>query len=405
MNNCRVSGKPLNLINDFGDQPLGNGFIENKDINKEYFYKMRTGFCEESKMFQLIEQPEPEQMFHDNYAFFSSTSNYMKEHFKDFHSFVSNSGYLSENPFVVEIGCNDGILIKNFKDNNTSHLGIEPSSNVARIAIELGVNILEKFFDVECSNYVRKEYGFADAILAANVICHIPNILELAKGVKNLLKPSGVMIFEEPYLGDVIKKTSYDQIYDEHVFLFSAISVQYLFDKVGMELIDLIPQKTHGGSMRYVLAHKNYYEIKSSVNEIINNEIEQGLDKLETFQKFNQNVIDSKKQLLKLLEKLKLNGKKVVGYAATSKSTTILNYCGISTNLIEHIYDTTPLKIGKLTPGTHIPLRDHRYFKDDMPEYAVLFAWNHADEIIEKEQSFLSNGGKWIFFVPSVKIL
>ncbi len=405
MQNCRVSGKPLHLINDFGDQPLGNGFIESKNIDKEYFYNMRTGFCEESKMFQLIEQPEPSKMFHENYAFFSSTSNYMKEHFKNFYSYVSNSGYLSKNPFIVELGCNDGILIKNFKENDYSHLGIEPSKNVAKVAKDTGINILEKFFDIDCSNLVKNEYGSADAILAANVICHIPDILELAEGVKNLLKPSGVMVFEEPYLGDVIKKTSYDQIYDEHVFLFSAISVQHLFNKVGMELIDLIPQTTHGGSMRYVLANKNQYEIKRSVREIIKKELKQGLDKLETFERFNQNVILSKNKLLKLLKELKKNGKKVVGYAATSKSTTILNYCGINNDLIEYIYDTTPLKIGKLTPGSHIPLRDHKFFKNDMPEYAVLFAWNHADEIIEKEKLFSSNGGKWIFFVPSVKIL
>ena len=402
---CRISGKQLEVINDFGDQPLGNGFLNKEDLQNEYFYRMKTGFCEESKMFQLLEQPDPKKMFHENYAFFSSTSKHMQSHFKRFYDFVIESDYLSKNPFIVEIGCNDGILIQNFASNGFEHLGVEPSANVANLAKKSKINILEEFFDLDSSNKIKNTYGSADVILAANVICHIPNIVELAKSVKNLLKNKGVFIFEEPYLGDVVKKISYDQIYDEHVFLFSGLSVQHLFNIVGMELIDLIPQKTHGGSMRYVLANKGEFIAKDSVKNILEMEINQGLDKLETFKLFNKNVIKSKNELVKLLTSLKDSGKKVIGYAATSKSTTILNYCGINKNLISHIYDTTPIKIGKLTPGTHIPIKDYKYFMKDRNEYAVLFAWNHSEEIREKEKNFISEGGKWIIFVPEVKII
>jgi methylation protein EvaC len=181
--------------------------------------------------------------------------------------------------------------------------------------------------------------------------------------------------------------------------------VQYLFGTQDMELIDLQPQSTHGGSMRYVLAHKGAYEVKDSVAQIIKTELEQGLDKLVTFEAFQRNVEKSKEDLVELLTKLKAEGKRVVGYAATSKSTTILNYCNIGPDLIEYICDTTPIKHGTFTPGMHIPVVPYEVFADNPPDYAVLFAWNHAEEIMAKEQSYMQNGGKWILHVPEVKVL
>ena len=218
---------------------------------------MKLGYSKESKMVQLFNQPEPERMFHDQYAFFSSTSKYMSKHFKDFANFVKESNYLdSNNPFIIELGCNDGILLKNFASEGINHLGIEPSENVAKEANKNGVNTINKFFSEKLADEILEKYGKVDAFMAANVMCHIPEINNVVRGIEKLLKDSGVVIFEDPYLGDVIQKTSYDQIYDEHVFLFSAISVSNLFNLHGMELIDLHHQKTHGGSMRYVLAKK-----------------------------------------------------------------------------------------------------------------------------------------------------
>jgi methylation protein EvaC len=203
----------------------------------------------------------------------------------------------------------------------------------------------------------------------------------------------------------VIAKTSYDQIYDEHVFLFSALSIQYLFGLHGMELIDVQPQTTHGGSMRYVLAHQGAHPVKDSVARLVASEKEQGLDRLVTFEQFRINVEQSRTNLVKLLKDLKAQGKKVAGYGATSKSTTILNYCGIGPELIEYISDTTPIKQGKFTPGMHIPVVPYQAFKDNPPDYAVLFAWNHAEEIMAKESEFMAAGGKWIVHVPDVKVL
>lgn len=405
-NLCRVSGAPLAKVLDFGMQPLGNGFLGDKDINTEYFYSMKIGFSEVSMMLQLIEQPIPEKMFHDHYAFYSSTSKVMEQHFKSFAEEVLDSNYLSKSdPFVVELGCNDGIMLKNFSKKNIRHLGIEPSANVAEEANKIGVRTRSDFFSKKLADKIVSEEGKADAFLAANVMCHIPEILDVVKGIKALLKPSGVVIFEDPYLGDIINKTSYDQIYDEHVFLFSALSIQYLFGLEEMELIDVSPQKTHGGSMRYTLAHRGSYAVKDSVTQLLIKERAQGLDKIATFEEFRANVERSRSELITLIKDLKAKGKRVSGYAATSKSTTVLNYCGIGPDLIDYICDTTPIKQGKLSPGVHIPVVPHEVFKNDPTDYALLLAWNHADEIMEKEKDYVGGGGKWIVHVPTVKVL
>ena len=405
-NICRISGTPLTKVVNLGMQPLGNGFIEADQLPDEYFYPMEAGYSEESMMFQLLEQPAPEKMFHDHYAFYSSTSNYMAQHFKQFANQVIQSGYLSkEDPFVVELGCNDGIMLKNFAERKIRHFGIEPSLNVAKEANKHGVRTRSEFFTEELAETIVREDGQADAFLAANVMCHIPDLVGVVKGIRKLIKPTGVVMFEDPYLGDVVAKTSYDQIYDEHVFLFSALSIQYLFALHGMELIDVLPQKTHGGSMRYVLAHRGAYPIKESVKELIEKERAQGLDRLATFETFRDNVEKSRENLLALLTKLKAEGKKVAGYGATSKSTTILNYCGIGPELIEYISDTTPIKQGKFTPGMHVPVVPYETFNSNPPDYAVLFAWNHAEEIMAKEKEFMAAGGKWIVHVPDVKVL
>ena len=403
---CRVSGSPLVKVLDFGNQPLGNGFLSPQQFSEEYFFSMEVGFCEESMMLQLIDQPDAGKMFHDHYAFYSSTSSFMERHFKEFAAQLLKSDYLcDDDPFVVELGCNDGILLKNIAEQDIRHLGIEPSLNVAQEANKQGVRTCSEFFTEELAEIIVAKDGQADAFLAANVMCHIPDIVGVVKGIKKLLKPGGVVMFEDPYLGDVVAKTSYDQIYDEHVFLFSALSIQYLFGLNGMELIDVLPQTTHGGSMRYVLAHEGAFPVKNSVVQIIAKERLQGLDRLATFATFKSDVEKSKESLLMLLVQLKTEGKTVAGYGATSKSTTILNYCGIGTDLIEYISDTTPIKQGKFTPGMHIPVVPYGNFKNNPPDYAMLFAWNHAEEIMAKEKEFVAAGGKWIVHVPEVKIL
>lgn len=386
--------------------PIANGFLKPEQIGDEYFFELAPAFCEACTMFQIIDQPEPSKMFHENYAFFSSTSRYMQEHFKGFAELVMDRYFKGRaDPFVVELGSNDGIMLRNFKARGIRHLGVEPSGNVGDVARSQGIETLTAFFGVETANGVAEKYGKADAILAANVMCHIPDMKSVAEGISRLLKPDGILMFEDPYLGDMIAKTSYDQIYDEHVFIFSALNVRRAFEPHGLELIDVLPQITHGGSMRYVLAPRGSHKVSASVAARIEQEKAQGLDKAETYLQFKANCEASRDGLLKMLEDLRKAGKRVAGYGATSKSTTVTNYCGIGPQHVEFISDTTPIKQGKLSPGAHIPVKSYEAFASAPPDYALLFAWNHAAEIRAKETKFTAEGGRWIVYVPEVAIV
>ncbi|MCZ6525881.1 MAG: class I SAM-dependent methyltransferase [Gammaproteobacteria bacterium] len=403
---CRVCATSIEPFMSFGKMPIANGFLAEDEFPEEYFFEMEVAFCETCGTFQLVEQPDARRMFHENYAFFSSLSKNMQVHFKQFAEFIM-SRFLEDrdDPFVVELGSNDGIMLRHFKQGNYRHLGVEPSENVADVARSKGIQTISEFFSLELAKKIVAEHGHADALICANVMCHIPTINDIAAGISELLTSDGVLVFEEPYLGDMLTRTSYDQIYDEHVFVFSAHSVSYAFGRHGLELIDLIPQTTHGGSMRYVLAPVGSHTVSPIVAEIIEKERDQGLHLAQTFERFKENCESSRTALVELLTRLKDANKRVVGYGATSKSTTVLNYCGIGPDLIDYISDTTPIKQGKFTPGTHIPVKPHDAFEQDHPEYALLFAWNHATEIFEKEEAFSSEGGKWIYFVPKVKVV
>lgn len=405
MKTCLICKTPISSFIDFGEMPLGNGFLLPEQFANEYHFPMRVGFCPLCGMVQLLEQPDRERMFHENYAFFSGTSRYMALHFKIFADRVIADYLTAHDPFVVEMGSNDGIMLQNFATTGIRHLGVEPSKNVAQVAIDKGINTVTEFFGADLAQRIVAENGQADAFLAANVMCHIPYMHSIVEGISILLKPSGVVMFEDPYLGDVIEKTSYDQIYDEHTFLFSVASVSHLFEQYGMEVIDVEPQTTHGGSMRYVIAHRGGRPVSPNVAAQREKEHCLGLHLPETYDRFRRNCERSRDQLMALLRELKAQGKRVVGYGATSKSTTITNYCGITPDLVEFISDTTPIKQGKFSPGAHIPVRPYDEFVRDYPNYALLFAWNHAREIMEKEDAFRAGGGKWIVYVPQVAVL
>lgn len=405
MPQCRICKTDYDPFISFGQMPIANGFLSADQFDDEYFFDMKVGHCPTCNMVQLTEQPDREMMFHENYAFFSSTSKAMAAHFKKFAELIINNYLKSSDPFVAEIGSNDGIMLKNFAQKNIRHLGIEPSANVAQVAMGNGVSTISEFFDEELARKIVAEHGQADAILAANVMCHIPYLHSVVAGFKILLKPDGIIMFEDPYLGCIVKNTLYDQIYDEHVFLFSVASISYLFEQHGLEVVDVMSQPTHGGSMRYVIAHKGAKQISRAVIEQRRKEEQLGLHLPETYEQLRKDIEESRDQLVKLLKSVKEQGKRVVGYAATSKSTTINNYCGIDSELVEYISDTTPIKQGKYSPGTHIPVRPYQEFCDNYPDYALLYAYNHAKEIMAKEGKFMAAGGKWIVYVPKVQVL
>ena len=381
----------------FGKMPIANGFLKKKNFDKEYLFKMEVGFSKEISLFQLNDHPKPTLMFNKDYPFFTSSSKNMVIHFKNYSKWIKKK-YGKNLRNIIEIGSNDGSFLKNFKSQKNHILGIEPSKNVANIANKKNINTINKFFNSKTANSLNNFKKKTDLICAANAICHIPNLKDLIKGIDILLAKKGLFIFEEPYLGSMFKKTSYDQIYDEHIFMFSVSSVKKIFERYGFELIDLQSQITHGGSMRYVLARKGQYKIKSIVKSKIKYENKNYINSIKGCLKFKKKCELSKKKLMHKIKQIKKKGMNIAGYAATSKSTTILNYCGINHKHIDFICDTTKDKIGKYTPKSHIPIVNVEHYKKNIPNYTFLFAWNHKKEIFKKEKKIL-NKTKWFAHV------
>jgi len=392
-----IDNKNDKFLMSFGQMPIANNFIEKENFDNEFFYEMKVGFNDEYSLFKLLEHPKPEQMFNSKYPFLTSSSKYMVEHFKKFYEFILNNYIENENEKIIEIGCNDGSMLNNFSPKHNC-LGFEPSTNIAKIAQDKKLNVIANFFS---SNYLEaKSYiNNTKIIYAANVICHIPDLNQLINDIDKLLSKKGLFIFEEPYLGSMVSKTSYDQIYDEHVYIFSVSSVKKIFNKFGFELINVMPQTTHGGSMRYIVARKGEYQIEKNVDLNEQIEIDQQIISHEGLLNFKNKCNESKAKIIDLLNGFKKKGKLVSGYAATSKSTTILNFCQIRNDLINCIYDTTPDKIGKFSPGVHIPIIDYKEFQKKYPDVVYLFAWNHKNEIFNKEKKFIENGGEWFSHV------
>ncbi|MDA9785595.1 class I SAM-dependent methyltransferase [Gammaproteobacteria bacterium] len=393
---CRFSGKEIPVIHSFGMQPLANGFLQSESPKDEYFFEMSVAVNLENGLFQLVNQPNPAQMFHENYAFFSRTSNFMKSHFEgvalELREMLQKDGIDSDDSFVIEIGSNDGVMLEHMVNSGIRSLGIEPSLNVAQESNKYGIETISEFLGAGLAQEVLQSKGPANIVYAANVFCHIPDINDLAESCSILLKDNGYLVFEDPYLGDVLQKVSYDQIYDEHVYLFNCTAVQDVFKTYGLELFDCKHLDTHGGSMRYYFKKSSSVQITSNLSEQIDIEDTMGIKNIETYKKFSENCEFSKSEFKKILESYKAENLKIVGYGATSKSTTILNYCNVGNDLIDFFVDTTPIKQNTYTPGKHIPVLPYSEFVPH-PEVAVLFAWNHKNEIMNKEKDYT---GKWI---------
>tara|TARA_B100000900_G_scaffold413217_1_gene436736 strand:+ start:2220 stop:3416 length:1197 start_codon:yes stop_codon:yes gene_type:complete len=394
---CKVTKKKLKPFMSFGKMPIANGFLKKKEFKKEHFFKMEVGFSKDISLFQLNDHPKPKMMFNKNYPFFTGSSKGMIAHFKEYANWVKTK-YLKNKKIIMEIGSNDGTFLQNFKNDKITSIGIEPSFNVAKLAKNNGIETKNCFFNYKNMKKLKKFHNKTDIICAANAICHIPDIPNLIKSVNLLLNKKGLFIFEEPYLGSMYEKTSYDQIYDEHIFMFSVSSVKKIFGLYNFELINVLPQKTHGGSMRYVVGRSKEHRISKSVSKLLTIEKRKKIDSIEGCTRFKRKCETSKMKLRKKIFGILKKGKKIAGYAATSKSTTILNYCKINKNHIDFICDTTPNKINKFSPGTHIPIVPIAHFRKNIPEYTFLFAWNHKKEIFKKEQKILKQT-KWFAHV------
>ena len=394
---CKITGKKLKPFMSFGKMPIANGFLHKKDFKREFFFNMEVGFSKKLSLFQINEHPKPEQMFNKSYPFFTGSSLSMIKHFKSYADWIIKN-YSKNLKYLVEIGSNDGTFLLNFKKKKIKIYGYEPSKNVANLAKKKGINTINNFFNLNNVRRNKKIKNNVNIICAANAICHIPDLKNLIKSVDYLLDEDGLFIFEEPYLGSMYRKGSYDQIYDEHIFIFSVSSIKKIFELFNFELIDAIPQITHGGSMRYVISRKGKRKVKNNVKKILKYEKKNNIDNIRGCLKFKSTCERSKKELIKKLKNLKKNNKTIAGYAATSKSTTVFNYCNINNKLIDFICDTTKEKIGKFSPGTHIPIVSMRHFYNNLPDIVYLLAWNHKKEIFKKEKKILKKV-KWISHV------
>ena len=405
MTTCRVCAGPCESFISFGRMPVANGFLREEDFADEYFFDLAAAFCERCALPQLVNAVAPDRMFHGEYPFFTSSSRGMVEHFARFAAEVRSRFMPESGGLVVEIGSNDGTLLRHFIAPGVRHLGVEPSANVAVAALERGVKSVIHFFDEDSAAEILREEGDADVVLAANCFCHVHDLHALAANIDRVLKPRGVVVFEDPYVGDILDRNAYDQIYDEHMFYFSLAGVSRWLEGHGFEVVDVQPQSVHGGSMRYTVARPGTRTVGDNVEALRREERRRGLDRLDTFLRFRSRIEKSRDDLLALLRRARREEKRVVGYAATSKSTTVLNYCGITRELVEFICDTTLLKQGKFSPGMHIPVRPQAQFAGRYPEYALLFAWNHAREIMANERAFEAAGGRWISYVPEVALV
>lgn len=402
---CRVCDGPTEIFVDFGQMPLANGFLRPDMVATERFYRLTAVRCGQCGMVQIGENPDPSEMFHGDYAYFTGTSRFMVRHFRDFAGQVMERLKLGPSSFVVEIGSNDGSMLRNYREAGLRHLGIEPSGNVAAVSRSQGINTLCDFFSVDTAKLVRAEHGPADVIVAANVIAHIPDFKAVAEGVRHLLKDDGLFVFEAPDWANVVRSCSYDLFYDEHIFQFSATTVAEAFARHGLTLVDVEPQWVHGGSLRFWLRQAAGARPSERVAQAFREEHELGLHLSETYEAFRRRCEESRDRLFSLVADLRAQGKRVAGYGATAKSAVVINYAGLTPDLVEFISDTTPVKQGTLSPGVHIPVVSPEVFARDYPDYAVLFAWNHAEEIYAKEEAFRAAGGKWILYHPEIKIV
>ena len=380
-----------------GRQPITNNFLNKDQFDNEYFYDLIVQFDTETKMVSIKNMVDPSKMFNERYAHRASQSLTMREHFSEL------SYKINFNKKVLEIGSNDGIFIKNFDPKNT--IAVEPCSNFAKETQDMGYVTYPEFWTTKLANKIKSKHGKQEIIYAANCICHIPDLDDTFKGVESILEKGGQFIFEDPSLLNIIKNTSYDQIYDEHPHIFSVISLDNVLKRNGLQIHKVENLTVHGGSNRIYASRIGERDINSSVLENKIEEEKHGLDKFETFKNFANDVKKSKKELVNLLKLLKKKNKKIISYGATYKSTTIFNYCGIGPDLIDYVTDTTLDKQGKFTPGMHIPIISPEEGFNETVDYAFLGAWNFVKEIYNKESDFINRGGKFITHVPKVKII
>lgn len=391
----------LDPIIDFGKMPIANAFCTPDQFASEFFYDLVLGFDRKTKAIGLLNTVPLKKMFHDHYAFFSSTSKGMQLHFA---ATAKKLLPIAKKGLVVELGSNDGIMLEAWKELRIPAIGVEPSKNVAAVSIAAGHDVIVKFLSDKVVDEIL-DRGKVSLVYSANTFCQFANLSQYLGYVTKLIGKTGVFVFEDPYFLDIFKKTSYDQIYDEHVWYFTISFINNMLEPLGFHVFDCEHIEVHGGELRMYVGHKDKFPAKPAVAKWLAKE--KGLEqKLEIFSK---NIKKSKTQLLKILNRIKKEGKTICGFGATSKATTVFNYCGIEPELIPFVTDNTPFKEGKYYPGVHIPIVSQKVFEEGKSDpkrridYAFLGAWNHFKEINKYQSWYSAAGGSWITHIPKLK--
>ena len=386
---------------DLGAQPLANNFINKKKLlNKERKYRLIICFNKINKLVSIKKIISSNDMFNDKYPYRSSMSKTMRVHLKK----LSNIIKKSKPKKILEIGSNDGCFIKNFEKNKT--IGIEPCANVEKITKKNNYNTYPEYWTPKLASKILKKHNKVDLIFSSNTISHIKNLDDVFKGINIALNDKGVFIIEDPSLLECLKKNTYDQFYNEHIYVFSYLGLSNALKKHNLEIFKIEKLEIHGGSNRYYIKkNSNVLKLHKSVHNHMYEEKKFGLNNLKAYTNFAKRVKLSKKKLLHIFQNCKKNNKKVVGYGATAKSVTILNYCNINNKMIDYFIDTTPDKQNKYTPGTKILIKKSVNLIDDNVDFVFLGAWNFQKEIFNKEKKYIKNGGKFIIHTPYPKII
>ena len=371
-----------------------------KTLSKEFFYNLNISFDTSSYLVSVANPVNPKYQYTDKYAHRASESITMR---KAFAKIAKKLNQKYSPKIIMEIGSNDGVFIKNFKKDKV--IAIEPCKNLADLT-KKKYKTYPNFWNKKLANKIFLKSQKADIIFSANTISHIPNLKETFDAIEFSLSKNGVLVIEDPSLYSIIKNISYDQFYDEHVYVFSALSLSNVIRSSGLRLFDSEKLDTHGGSMRYYICKDSAIHKQTRKLDItIKNEKKAKLDKLSTYIHFSKQVKKSKDELIRIFKKLKNKKKTIISYGATYKSSTIFNYCKIGKKLIDYVTDTTLNKQGKFTPGQHISIISPEIGMNNKVDYAFLGAWNFKKEILAKEKEFLRRGGKFITHVPFPKII
>ena len=387
---------------DLGYQPLANSYVLKKKLkDKENKFKLEVGFDNKNYLVSILKTVSKEKMFNKDYPYKSSESNTMRKSFKDLSKKIKKK---FKPKFIIEIGSNDGAFINNFNRNNV--VGVEPCKNLAQITKKKNYTTYSEYWSQNLSKKITKNKK-ADLVYSANTLSHIENFNEIFKAINNALSKKGILILEDPSLLKCLQNVAYDQFYCEHIYVFSTLALREILKKFKLEIFDIENTKTHGGSNRYYIKkiNNNFYKIKDAVKHEIKKELRFGLDKFSTYKKFEKKVKLSKQKLIKIFKDLNKKKLRIIGYGATAKSCTVLNYCGIGNKYIEYFFDTTSYKINKYLPGSKILIKKYKKLDLSEVDVAYLGAWNFKEEIFKKEKSFIKKGGRFITHIPYPKII